>query len=643
MPSNRIKGLTIEIGGNTTKLQQSLSALDGRLKATQNKLKDIDKLLKLDPRSTELLTQKQKALETSIQGTKDRLKQLKDAQSGVAKGTDEWDALQREIIATEQDLKSLERQYQDFGSVAAQQVAAVGRSMQEVGGKISEAGQKLAPVSAAGTAVLGTLAKLGYDAVTTADDLNTLAKQTGFSTDEIQQFKYAADLVDVSFEDISGALRKLKGNMDGHEDAWKALGVATTDANGNLRDANTVFYETLSALSRVANETERDLLAMEIFGRGADQLAGIIDDGGASLREYGQEAKDLGLVLDQDTINALNETNDSIDRLKAQGEANFAKLGATVAQTFGPYIEKAVDLAGQLAEKIGNLTPEETEFIAKAAGIAAALAPVLTIGGKLISGVGQFLTYAPKVVNVIKTIAGAFSPWTLVIGLIVAGAIAIYKNWDKITAWWSDTVVPKFKAAGDELRQDWENIKATGAAVRDGMVNAWEGLKTRVDAIIDTVRGKIDSFKQKFEDLKSSVSGAIDRIKEKFNFSWSLPKIKLPHFKVQGGQWPYGLGGQGYLPRISVDWYRKAYNNPVMFTRPTVLQTPQGNKGFGDGHGAEIVLGLDRLRELVGAQRGYSTVNITINQQPGQDARQLAREVQRVLVAQAQQRSAAHA
>ena len=204
--------------------------------------------------------------------------------------------------------------------------------------------------------------------------------------------------------------------------------------------------------------------------------------------------------------------------------------------------------------------------------------------------------------------------------------------------------MPKFKAAGAELRQDWDNIKATGEAVRNGVVNAWEGLKNRVGAIIDTVKGKIDSFRQKFEDLKSSVSSAIDRIREKFNFSWSLPHIKLPHFKVQGGQWPYGLGGQGYLPRISVDWYKKAYNNPVMFTRPTVLQTPQGYKGFGDGSGAEIVLGLDRLRELVGSQRGgYGTVNITINQQPGQDARQLAREVQRVLVAQAQQRSAAHA
>lgn len=641
--ANRIKGLTIEIGGNTTKLQRSLSGLDRSLNNTQNKLKDIDKLLKLDPRNTELLTQKQKALEDSIKGTKLRLNELKTAQEGVAKGSEDWDTLQREIIATEQQLESLQRDYRSFGSVGAQQVAAVGRSMEELGGKIEGVGRKLAPLSAAGGAVLGALGKLGYDAVQNADDLNTLAKQTGFTTEELQQFRYAADLIDVSAEDITGSISKLRKAMTGHADAWQALGVATTDANGNLRDSSTVFYETLQALSQISNETERDTLAMEIFGKSADQLAGIIDDGGAALKQYGQEAKDLGLILDQDTLDALNQTNDSIDRLKAQGTANLAKLGATVATTFGPYIEKAAELAGKLADRIGNLTPEQTEFIAKAAGIAAALAPVLTIGGKLISGVGMFLTYAPKVVTVIKTIAGAFSPWTLVIGAIVAGAIAIYTNWDKITAWWSNTVVPKFEAAGAELRQDWENIKATGAAVRDGVVNAWTAMKDRVAGIIDTVKGKIDGFRQRFEDLKATVSSTIDRIKEKFNFSWSLPHIKLPHFKVQGGQWPYGLGGEGYLPSIRVDWYKKAYRNPVLFNSPTVMATPNGYKGFGDGNGAEIVMGLDRLRELVGAQQGYGTVNIVINQQPGQDARQLAREVQRVLVSQAQQRSAAYA
>ena len=114
--AGRIKGITIEIGGDTTDLQKSLKKVDSQLKTTQSSLKDIDKLLKLNPSSVELLTQKQKNLESAIDLTKQRLEELKRAQDGVEEGSAEWDALQREIIETEGNLKDLEKQYKDFGS-----------------------------------------------------------------------------------------------------------------------------------------------------------------------------------------------------------------------------------------------------------------------------------------------------------------------------------------------------------------------------------------------------------------------------------------------------------------------------------------------------------------------------------------------
>ena len=119
MASGRIQGITIEIDGNTTKLSQSLKSVDGQINETQKALKDINKLLKLDPGNVELLTQKQKNLTGAIDNTTKRLDELKAAQKNVAEGTDDWDRLQREIIATEQDLESLKNQYSDFGSVAA--------------------------------------------------------------------------------------------------------------------------------------------------------------------------------------------------------------------------------------------------------------------------------------------------------------------------------------------------------------------------------------------------------------------------------------------------------------------------------------------------------------------------------------------
>ena len=107
--AGRIAGITIEIGGDTSNLQKSLKDVDGELRKTQSTLKDVNKLLKLDPGNTELLTQKQKNLEKAISTTKTRLDELNKAQAGVQEGSAEWDALQREIIATEQDLQGLEQ------------------------------------------------------------------------------------------------------------------------------------------------------------------------------------------------------------------------------------------------------------------------------------------------------------------------------------------------------------------------------------------------------------------------------------------------------------------------------------------------------------------------------------------------------
>lgn len=634
--ADRIKGITIEIGGDTTKLQTSLKGVDKQLRETQSTLRDVNKLLKLDPANTELLTQKQKNLESAISGTKERLEQLKAAQSGVEKGTAEWDALQREIIATEQSLESLEKEYKNFGSVAAQQIAAAGQKMEEIGGKVEAVGKAFAPISTAAGGALTSIGALAYKSVTAADDLNTLSKQTGISTDELQRMQYAADLVDVSVDDITAALRKMKPKLDENNETFATLGVSVTNADGSLRNATDVFYDSLKALSGISNETERDKIAMELFGKSADSLAGIIDDGGAALKEYGDEAERLGLVMSEDTLSALNEANDTIDRSKAVVGGSLAQLGATAATVLAPALEKVAGVIDKVSEKLRNLTPEQTETIMKILGIVAAIAPLLTVGGKVISGIGKIMTLAPTLITIIS----AINPVTLAvvagIAAVIAIGVALYKNWD--------TIKEKAAQIWQNIKTGWENAKtsvvSTVTALKDGVVNTWENMKARVESIIDTVRGKIDGFKQKFEELKSTVTGAIDRIKEKFNFSWSLPHIKLPHFRVTPGQAPYGIGGRGYLPSISVDWYKKAYTDPVMFTSPTVLQTPQGYKGFGDGNGAEIVMGLNKLRQLVGTS---GDVVINVYSTPGQNVDELADKIQQRFVALQKQREAAYA
>ena len=598
MAGAKIRGITIELGADASGVTKALKGIDSQLKTTQSNLKDINKLLKLDPTNTELLTQKQKNLESAIKLTGDRIEELKKAQENVAEGSAEWEALQREIVDNEQKLKGLKGEYKNFGSVAAQQIKAVGQKMQEAGAKIEGVGKKLSGISGAAAAIGGGLLKLGYDAVTSADDINTLAKQTGFTTDEIQKMKYAADLVDVSFEDIAGAMKKFKGKIDPTNESLAKLGVETQNADGSLRNANDVFFDAVKALGTIQNETERDQVAMDLFGKSADSLAGIIDDGGKAFEEYGKQAEEMGLILDGDTLDSLNATNDTIDELKANIGGTMAQIGASVGTILAPVLEKIAGAISKVTEKLRNLSPEQQETILKIVGVVAALAPAIIIIGKLVSGIGS-------VVSVIGTVVGVLGgPLTLAIGAVIAIGIVLWKNWDK--------------------------IKAVAITVKDAVVNAWNNLKAKVGAAIDNVKGKIDglrskldSIKQKFVDFKNTVSGIWETIKGFFTGEVSLPSIPLPHFKITPEGWKVKDLLQGEIPKLSVEWYAKAYDNPVMFTSPTVIGTPSGYKGFGDGNGAEIVMGLEKLRELVGGQS--QNVNVTVVLEG--DARQMFRVV----------------
>lgn len=635
--AGRIAGITIEIGGDTKNLQKALKGVDSQLKTTQSNLKDINKLLKLDPKNTELLAQKQRNLQSAISLTKDRIEQLKEAQKGVQEGSAEWEALNREIIANEQQLKSLQKEYRQFGSVAAQQIKAVGKQLQETGAKVEEFGKKFSGISGAAAAIGGGLLKLGYDAVQSADDLNTLSKQTGFTTEEIQKMQYASDLIDVSFEDIAGALKKFKSKIDPANEALASLGVNTTNADGSLRSATAVFNDTVKALSGVANETERDQLAMDLFGKSADSLAGIIDDGGAALEAFGQQAEDLGLILDQDTLDSLNETNDTLDELKKNISGTMARIGASVGSVLAPLLEKGADLIGQITEKLRELTPEQTETILKIVGIVAAVAPAIIIIGKLISGLGSIITVIGTVVGVLG------GPLTIAIAAAVAVGILLWKNWDKIKAKAQEVatnvvsaweglkagVAASVTAVSSWVTTTWENIKTTVTTtvenLKTAVVTVWEGLKSSISSVVDGIKGKIETLKASLESLKAKAQNVVDRIKSIFSGEIKFPHIKLPHFRVSGGVAPYGLGGKGSMPSINIDWYRKAYDNPVLFTSPTVLPTANGYKGFGDGTGAEIVMGLDKLRELVGNMGNNVVVQVVLEG----DARQMFKAVQK--------------
>ena len=563
MAGNRIKGLTIEIGGDTTKLSDSLKGVDKSLKDTQTQLKDVNKLLKLDPTNVDLLKQRHDLLNKAVKDTKEREKELQTAleQLKNAGNTEEnqrqQDLLQRELIETQQSLKDLEDQF-NKSSPKLEAFAAGAKNVQEKTAKIS---------AAAGIAATGMVA-MATKAAASADDLLTLSNVTGFSVEELQKLQYASSFVDVSMETMTGSITKLTKNMASGSDAFDKLGIAITDSDGNMRDATDVWYEAIEALGGIQNETERDQVSMELFGKSAMEMAGIVDDGGEALKQLGEEAEATGNILSGEAVEDAVAFNDQIDELKAKSEQAFLSAGAALADTLVPALETLVDVITGVLSWFGSLDGSTQAFILTVLGLVAAISPI--------AGIIATISTAAAALNVamlpmITTIGGI----AVAIGAAVAIGVTLYKNWDTI----------KEKAG-----------------------QLWNKIKEVFDNIKNTISEKIDAAKEK-------VRSGIEAIKNLFNFQFQWPKMSLPHFSVSGSLNPINWLKNG-LPKISVQWYRKAEDTPYLFNSPSII-------GVGDV--PEVVIGRDKFNELTAGNK--ITNNFTIVQQPGQSNRDLARVI----------------
>ena len=270
-------------------------------------------------------------------------------------------------------------------------------------------------VAAAG-AVAG-IVSMTKDAAYAADDLNTLSKQTGISTDTLQKFQYASDLIDVSTETLTGSLTKLTRNMyNAREgsgdaaDAFEALGVAFTDSEGSLRDREDVFYEVIAALGEIENVTERDATAMQLFGRSAQDLNPLIMGGVDAFKELGQQAEDAGLILSTDALNGLNELSDALDTAKATA-AGFKNVFGTAF---------ASELAGVITQVTGFAQEVTSAFQQgfSTDGISGAISAI----GSLIAS--KFSGIASDVSSSLSSITGPVSEFVDAFNSAAGGAIA---------------------------------------------------------------------------------------------------------------------------------------------------------------------------------------------------------------------------
>ena len=563
----KIRGITIELGLDTKGFQANLKSIDSSLKNTQSQLKDVNKLLKLDPTNTELLRQKQDLLKKATEDTKKRLDELNNALKqmesapNASETIEQQNALKREIIET----KSALDEYED----------ALGRSnvaLNVIAGTSKEVAEKTKAISAVSGGLATALVGNAINSASMADDLNALSSQTGFTVEELQKMKYASDIVDVSMDQMTGSIQKMTKQMSSGNKAFETLGVSLTDSNGNMRDAKDVWYDSLEALSKVQNETERDALSMEIFGKSAMDMAGIIDDGGASLKALGDEAEGLGLIMSQDMVDDANVLQDSIDRMKGRTEQAFLTMGASLASSLVPAFEKVLDVVTQVVQWFANLDGGTQQTILVILGLIASISPL----AGLIS----------QITTVVMGLSSAFAFITSPIGIVIG-------------------IIGALIAIGVLLWKNWDTIKEKASALFTSISNTFDRIKSAIS--------------DKINSAKEAVHNAIERIKSFFKFEWSLPKLKLPHISISGS---FSLMPPR-VPHFSIDWYSKAMKNGMILNNPTIFGMMDGKLLGGGESGSETIVGTNSLMNMIAKASKGTTINMTINAQD-QNVYQLA-------------------
>lgn len=383
-------GAKVELAGER-EFRQALTEINAGLRVTSSELKLVTAQYSENAGSVKALTERGNVLQNQISGQREKIEKLQAALQNAAtqygesdKRTMQWQTslnkAQTELIGMEGELKNnsealktatdnmeqyglkedeVKEPTESLGGALSNMISKLGIDLPAGADKAIKAldGSKVSMTALIGatTGIITGFAKTTIEAAKTADEIMTMSSTTGLATDTLQELEYASEFVDVSVETMTGSMTKMIRSMDDARkgtgdaaDAFHKLHLRVTDNNGQLKDSEQMFYDTIDALGQMKNETERDAASMAIFGKSARELNPVIEAGSKRLKELGIEAKDMGYVLDTDALESLGALDDAMHKFDKQSDS----FKNSIAMVMLPPLTALFELLNQMDPKV---------------------------------------------------------------------------------------------------------------------------------------------------------------------------------------------------------------------------------------------------------------------------------------------------
>lgn len=502
MSNSTTFGGRIKLEGES-EYRAALKNINSELKLIGAEMEATGKSAEKLARQQELATQKVTEQKVRVGELEKALERAKINYGESSKEANEWSTKLNQAKTT---LVEMEKELEGYNKALQESTDKMATFSKKLSDDFLSAAEKTRAFSASCATALtamGTgIAGLAINASKTADELLAMSSVTGISTDELQKWNYMAELVDVSQETINGSLRKLTANMQKAQqgsatqaEAFKSLGVEYQKA-GQLLDKQEVFYNVIDALGKIENETQRDAIAMEIFGKSAANLNPMIEMGREGLESLGTEFDNLGIAIDEEGLRVAGEFDDMMQRIKAILTQSAAEIGTELIPVLMPILEELPEKIKGIADWLSKLDPNVVATTAAFLAVGAAISPVLT-------GLGNLISLLPKLSAGLTLLAA--HPVIATIGVAAAalgGLIALGKRF-------ADTqkeIEREVNGSNSAIEQQTESVEEQTSAIEE-LTKAHESANDQID--------KTESLQLATADTASKLADRLEELTDK--------------------------------------------------------------------------------------------------------------------------------